>query len=116
VEEFEGMKATDFRDATFEGIRESLNAWRQVVYVAWQAHGPGTTREIAERSGESLLTLRPRSTELLQMGLLSIVGKTKSDQAAWRSCEGIYRVTTAEEWEEFRLQMAGEPSGQQLLI
>ena len=70
------MKATDFRDLNFDRLRRDLNRQRASVYAAWQAHGPGTTRHVAGESGIDLLSLRPRTTELMELGLLAVADRT----------------------------------------
>jgi hypothetical protein len=101
------MKAIDFRDATFERLRATLDARRAAVYTAWVALGPGTTREIAQRAQIDILSFRPRTTELLQMGLLTVAGGEHKGR------EGTYRATTAAEWQDWRGAAA---VGQQMLI
>lgn len=101
------MNAIEFRDATFMGIRGSLDAKRASVYTAWMVYGPGTTRRVSGESGIDLLTFRPRTTELLQCGLITVV----SGEANGR--EGVYRVTPEAEWEDWR---RGQVSGQQRLL
>jgi hypothetical protein len=91
------MKPTDFRDLTFDKLRKDLSRQRESVYAAWQIYGPGTTRHVAGEAGIDILSLRPRTTELLELGLLAVV-----DPDFVRS-EGVYRVTTPAEWETFRL-------------
>jgi len=76
------MKPIDFRNATWNEVREQLAGRMLVVYEAWQKHGPGTTREIAERSGLDILTVRPRTTNLFALGFVHLV-----EQAGH---EGIY--------------------------
>lgn len=66
------LTPADFRNATFDSIRAGLHERRRVVYEAWLAHGPGTTRLVADRAGLDILSFRPRSTELFQMGLLTL--------------------------------------------
>jgi hypothetical protein len=68
------MKPIDLRNATWNEVREQLAGRMLVVYEAWQKHGPGTTREIAERSGLDLLTVRPRTTELYQLNFVALLG------------------------------------------
>ena len=82
------MKATDFRNATFEGLKDRLEGLRKEVYRAWSLYGPGTTEQVAARAGMDILTFRPRSTELHQMGLLMISGR--------KGRSGIYEVATGE--------------------
>jgi hypothetical protein len=67
------MKAIDFRNATWQEIRENLRGRRLAAHEAWLRWGPGTTHEVAERSGMSVLTLRPRTTELLQLGFVQLI-------------------------------------------
>jgi hypothetical protein len=67
------MKPIDYRNATWADIQDRLSGLRQSAYRAWVQHGPGTTREVAQRSGMDLLTFRPRTTELLQLGLVEVV-------------------------------------------
>ena len=68
------MKAIDYRNHTWEHVRGHLSGLRMQVYTAFVHHGPGTTREISAKSGISILTLRPRTTELLQLGFIEILG------------------------------------------
>lgn len=82
------MKPIDFRNETFEQVRERIQGELEAVQLAFAQHGPGTTREVSGRSGISLLTLRPRTTELVQIGALALVGKMKH--------EGIYAAVRTE--------------------
>ena len=85
------MKPIDFRNETFDQIRERLNADRELVHGAWLAHGPGTTREVAAKAGIDILSFRPRSTELFQLGLLELADKDGH--------QGVYRARTLTDWE-----------------
>lgn len=85
------MKPVDFRNETFDQIRERLIEDRELVHRAWLAHGPGTTREVAAKAGIDILTFRPRSTELFQIGLLAVMGKDGH--------QGIYQARTLNDWE-----------------
>lgn len=67
------MKPVDVRNETWKSLRGRITGQRQAVLQAWQRHGPGTTRQIAERSGIDLLNVRPRSTELYQLGFLEML-------------------------------------------
>ena len=90
------MTPADFRNATFESIRAGLHERRRVVYEAWLAHGPGTTRLVADRAGLDILSFRPRSTELFQMGLLTLA------ETQFVAGNGVYRAAERCEWEAFR--------------
>ena len=87
------MKPVDFRDETFESLQERLNDDRLLVHRAWLAQGAGTTREVAAKAGIDLLTFRPRSTELYQLGLLELVDKDGH--------EGVYVGRSLPEWETY---------------
>lgn len=64
------MKPIDYRNETFAQVQARLEGGRAAVLAAWCEHGPCTTKELAERSGLSLLSLRPRTTELYQAGFV----------------------------------------------
>lgn len=80
------MKPIDYRNETWDSLQQRLEGLRLAVYRAWEQHGPGTTRQLAERSGIDLLTFRPRSTELYQLGLLRLVNQEPG------AGEGIYEA------------------------
>ncbi len=104
------MKPIDFRNESFEQLRERLTELRLQVFQAWQAFGPGTTRHVAKASGIDILTFRPRTTELYQMGAVIVVD---DDHAA---TEGIYRARTLEEWMQWHSQLPALVSNQQQLL
>ena len=89
------MKPIDLRNANFARLREELTQARKDVYTAWLTFGPGTTREVAEKSGIDLLTFRPRTTDLYQVGLVELC----HDE---RSTEGVYQAVPEERWEAWR--------------
>ena len=76
------MTPADLRNATWESIQPLLTGLRLAVLETWRLHGPGTTCQMAARSGLSILTFRPRTTELVQLGLLECIGRSEH--------EGIY--------------------------
>jgi len=83
------MKAVDFRNFTWAQVQEHIGDDMRRVHDAWRDHGPGTTRQIAERSGISLLTFRPRTTDLYHLGLVECVG--------CESNAGVYRFVSEDE-------------------
>jgi hypothetical protein len=93
------ITAEAIRNATFDSLRESLDARRIEVYRAWQAHGPCTTRELAQKSGIDLLTVRPRTSELLLLGLVTVSGHQRGAVGC-----GIYSVTDPKTWTAWREQ------------
>jgi len=82
------MKPIDFRNATFNDLHDNLAGQRAAVLEAWRMHGPGTTEDVAQRSEISILTFRPRTTELGQLGFITL---TETQPAKG---EGTYRVRT----------------------
>jgi hypothetical protein len=67
------VKPIDYRNATFAQLQERLVGLRLAVWRAWIQHGPGTTRAVARAADMSLLTFRPRTTELVQIGVVCLV-------------------------------------------
>lgn len=65
-------------------LDHKLRGMRLEIYRSWRLFGPKTTKELADRTGLSLLTLRPRTTELLQLGLLKQLGMLDG--------EGVYEA------------------------
>lgn len=44
------------------------------VYAAWIVHGPGSARQIAEKSGLSVIEVFPRTEDLHKVGGLTAIG------------------------------------------
>ncbi|PTY03911.1 hypothetical protein DB346_02935 [Verrucomicrobia bacterium LW23] len=80
------MKPVDFRNETFAQLQERFTGLRRAVYMAWMHWGPGTTREVSVRAKIDILTFRPRTTELFQLGFLELVEHQPT------GTEGVYRV------------------------
>lgn len=103
------MSPIDLRNATFRDIRDRLVGLRVSVYEALLDHGPCTTRQLARECGIDLLTVRPRVTELVQLGLAVLLD---SDHH-----EGIYRALTIAEAEAaFAARQAEMLGGSQLAL
>jgi len=56
-------------------LQDRLVGDRRRVYDAFMRYGPATTRRIAELIPMDLLTVRPRTTELFQDGLLEMIDR-----------------------------------------
>lgn len=89
------MKPIDYRDATFKDIQARLHGDRSSVLEALQIHGPTTTRHLAEAMGCDILNVRPRVTELVQLGLVELVPADPDGPKR----EGVYRALTLPEAE-----------------
>ncbi|WP_009964033.1 hypothetical protein [Verrucomicrobium spinosum] len=85
--------AIDYSIETWESLQSRLSELRLAVYEAWKQHGPGTTRQIAAKANMDILTFRPRTTELLQLGFIT-VWHGAGDQ---RGREGVYRAYSYQE-------------------
>jgi len=81
--------ATSVRDELWRELQGQLSGDRVKVYDSFMAWGPATTRRIAELVQIDILTVRPRATELLQLGLLELVGRDGH--------EGRYQAVRAED-------------------
>lgn len=102
------MKPIDYRNENWVHVRDRVTGQRLAVYEAWKRFGPGTTREVAERFGMDLLTFRPRSTELYQLGYLRV------EDPNVRACEGrYYAVSEAAALKDF-LDRQAAAKGKQL--
>lgn len=92
------MTPIDYRTTTWNDLQAHLQGLRLSVLSAWRTHGPGTTRDIAEKSGIDILTFRPRTTELYQLGFIMMV-----ESSTHRGHEGEYRaLSDGEAWARFR--------------
>ena len=107
----------DYRNATWDQIQGRLEGLRLETYAAWQKFGPGTTRGVAAVASLDLLTFRPRSTELFQMGLLRLVENRKGESGKLddRNHEGIYIAVPLEEARAQRLAELA-PRAEQFLM
>jgi hypothetical protein len=84
------MKPTDLRNAQWHEVLTHVTDDMVKVHGAWLRFGKaGTTREVAQASGISVFTFRPRTTDLYKLGLVELDGK--------RGNEGLYVYRTAEQ-------------------
>ena len=91
------MKSTDYRDHNYHNhILPNLAKSQRRTLLAWRDHGPGTTRQVAQRSGIDLLTLRPATTALCKLGLVELDAKAPPVDR-----EGTYRAVSEVLAEEF---------------
>ncbi len=105
------MTPIDFRNETFAALKDRLTGLREKVWLAWISFGPGTTRDVSRRSGIDILTFRPRSTELCQMGAIVLAAAPEPSLT-----EGTYRARTAAEWQAWLESHQDEASRQLQLV
>lgn len=104
------MKPIDYRKATFAAIQGHLEGNRRNVYDALRTLGPQTTRALAQLAKMDLLTVRPRITELIDLGLVMLC-----DDEGHRPREGTYRaLSTAEAMTLFAVRHAAAVQEEQL--
>jgi hypothetical protein len=80
------LKPSDLRNATWAEALTHVTADMRRVHAAYRDHGRGTTRAVARKAGISLLTLRPRTTDLYKLGLVECVDK--------HGTSGVYEYRT----------------------
>jgi len=102
------MKPIDFRNSTFRDLQRQLISLRLSVWEHLAHHRPCTTRELARECGLDILTVRPRMTELVQLGFAVCVNEEKHDR------EGVYRALTLAEAETFFTERQAAALGTQL--
>ena len=93
------MNPIDLRNETWETLQTRITGLRLMILDAWRCHGRCTTRELADRAGLDILTVRPRTTELVEMGMVRCVDRVEH--------EGIYEARTEAEARENFLQIKG---------
>lgn len=103
------MKPVDYRNENWFTIRNRLEGFRQLVYSALLQQGPCTSRELSERSELDILSVRPRLTELGELGLAECVGGANG--------EGIYRaISLADAGETWLKRRRESRTGQMELL
>jgi hypothetical protein len=80
------LSPSEIRDSNWQQISGHMHGLRQVVYEALRMHGPCTTRQLAAKAGMDILSVRPRVTELAELGFAACSGREDK--------EGIYRACT----------------------
>lgn len=78
------MDPINYKLATWADVQARVVGLRLDVWRALHQHGACTTRELARKSGIDLLTVRPRVTELVQLGLVECLPVGGN--------EGVYRA------------------------
>ncbi len=112
------MKPVDYRNATWEGVRGQVDGLRMRVWQGMLDNGWAyTTREWAAMLDMDLLTVRPRITELLQLGFVELVegecGMRSGECGVRNSHEGRYRaVSEFTAWRAFEARCAAERNPQ----
>lgn len=90
------MTPMDIKRASFRDVCQRVAGLRHLVWEALDKYGPCTTRQLAAHLQMDLLTVRPRVTELCELGFAALSGQSGR--------EGIYRARTFQEAEHFHAE------------
>ena len=74
----------EIRNDNWQALRDRVSGLRGEVHASLLQAGPCTTRELAAKAGLSILTVRPRVTELVELGFAECAGRVHG--------EGVYRA------------------------
>lgn len=110
------MKPIDYRNATFADVQAHVAGDRATVLRALREYGPCTTRQLSKCMRWDILKVRPRVTELIQLGLAEL---WEPDFTACQPSgrEGLYRALSEEEAiAEFRRRKSPAASHQPQLL
>ena len=101
------MTSAEIRNDQWRKIQKRLSGDCLKVHRAFQTHGPATTLDLASCAEISPWSVRPRTTQLLQMGLVQLVGR--------QDREGVYAAVDPQRaLEDFVAQHVG--GGEQMLF
>ncbi len=85
------MKPLNYCQATWADVQGRVSGLRLRTLLALRKHGPCTTRALAAVCAADILTVRPRVTELIQLGFVQAVpGQAQGH-------EGVYRALSLAE-------------------
>lgn len=76
-----GWKGTDTSREAAESIAPDTGRLRILILNTLEKHGALTADEIADRMGESVLSIRPRVSELRNMGRIADTGYRRANKS-----------------------------------
>lgn len=95
------ITTTDIKLDNWQAVQAHLTSHRLAVYTALSHRGESTSRKLANYMDEDVLTIRPRLTELMQLGFVILTGKVGH--------EGTYRACSQDEakrnWDQAQAQL-----------
>lgn len=101
------MTPRDISQENWRNIQEKLQGLREQVYRGMLAAGPQTTCDLADITDIPLLTVRPRVTELCELGLAEPAGRSGR--------HGLYRAIPLDQVKRHITEMAMDHCQLQLL-
>ena len=97
------MLPIDHRNATFADLQAKVTGNRLAVLDALKRYGASTTRDLAHAMGWEVLSVRPRLTELYQLGFVRCLER--------EGHEGTYEALTGSEARQLHAQRQAEALG-----
>ena len=87
-----GYKVSGTSQESAQRIAPQVKGLRAKVLASLSNHGPATPDETAERLGLSILSIRPRFSELKEIGLIEETGKRRRNDSGhsaevWRAVQ-----------------------------
>ena len=76
-----GFKRTDTSKAAAQSVAASAPRLRQLVLDQLRLYGPATADEIAENMGRDRLSIRPRLSELRELGKVQDSGRRSANSS-----------------------------------
>lgn len=80
-----GWKGTDTSQQAAEHVQVKVSRLRAMVLTQLRLHGPSTADEIAEYLSLSVLTIRPRVSELKRSGYVHDTGERRANKSGRRA-------------------------------
>lgn len=85
-----GWKSPGTSQEVAEAVRDDAETLRALCMKTLAHFGPMTADEVAERLGRSVLSTRPRCSELLRQGKIIATGERRKNQSQHSAC--VWRV------------------------
>lgn len=80
-----GYKHTDTSYEAAEAAAPKAKKFHNAIILQLKTHGPMTADECAKRLGESVLSIRPRFSELFQKGIIRDTGRRHRNDSGRRA-------------------------------
>lgn len=97
------MQPIDHRNGTFQDLQSRITGHRAAVLDGLKKYGASTTRGLADAMGWDVLSVRPRLTELYQLGFVRLIDS--------EGREGLYEALTGAEARQLHAQRLAEALG-----
>jgi predicted ArsR family transcriptional regulator len=88
------MNTLRIKQLNWQQMQAQLTGNRKTIWEAMVRLKLATTRQIADATGISLLTVRPRVSELVELGFAECAGKETRKTTGRTVTDGIYKART----------------------